>query len=92
MSKEPVSCPHCENIFTTNKKEDIQCSSCKERFNIKESVLNFKKSQNEVRKRINDEQDKKLRELLERLSDKHTETGVDIKEIYKIAIKRQIKK
>jgi len=84
MRKKPVSCPYCQNIFTTSKKEDIQCSDCKERFDVGESVLDLKKSQKLAVKVGYEKQIKKIEDLLEKLSSKNEETGITIKEIRKI--------
>ena len=49
MSKAAVMCPHCKNSFSTQKKKNIQCSMCKKRFDLSNSILNLKPDELELK-------------------------------------------
>jgi len=87
-----VLCPNkeCKHEFPT-KKEESQCWKCKERFNSLENLLDSKQSQKVIITEQTDSIFKKIENMLEKLSSKHEETGITIREIRKIT-KESIRK
>lgn len=88
MNQKMVLCPNkeCKHKFPT-RKEESQCWKCKERFTSLENLLDPKQSQKVVIKQQSGNRFKKIKNLLEKLSSKHEETGIAIKEIRKITKK-----
>lgn len=91
MDLQIVLCPNkkCGHRFAT-EKEESQCGNCGLRFISISNVLDGDISQNIVIKEQHESQIKKIENILEKLSSKHEETGIAIKEIRKIT-KKEIK-
>ena len=91
MDAQIVLCPNkkCGHRFAT-EKEESQCGNCGLRFISISNVLDVGKSQNLVIREQHENQIKKIESILEKLSSKHKETGIAIKEIREIT-KKEVK-
>ena len=85
MNQQMVLCPNkeCKHEFPT-RIEEAQCWKCKERFYSLKNLLDSKQSQKVIIKEQSGNRFKKIENMLEKLSSKHEETGIDIREIRKI--------
>lgn len=92
MEVQVALCPNkeCGHRFPT-EREEPQCGECGLRFIATNNVLNVDTSLNTIVGKKHKNQIKKIEDVLEKLSNKHEETGIAIKEIRKIA-KESIKK